>query len=247
MLVRDAIMSARDVSGRFGLSVLRSSYIDRISVEQPALVDWKRAPQMLELRMALLQRGLPMRVVSVANVCKAVNGRFPKSDPVRMQFVSKGGVNRSLYGYVVLRNGISTIVCNADLNLCWQRFTVVKELMHIFSMTVENSETLAKPNAAHLILGEAIESRRERFDETAVLSAEAAAIVMALEVLMPRELRPQLDALVGMKTDPYLIARAFMVPLNLVKIMLPSGYCEGALGYSDMSERLQRDLDMQIS
>lgn len=235
MLLSDVIASVRALTNGWRNLPLRTDYIGRVSNR----VDMRRELAMQSIRMSMLERGDVLRLVPVSMVLESIMRDKGGALSIRVQLVEIQSPCRGVYGYVLKERDHAYVVCDAGLNLCWQRFTIVKELMHLHSRTVgDGQEFRSGGDSAHRILSEAITSRDEHIWEDVELSNEASALAMALETLVPWCLRRQFDALVDQRADPYLIARTFMVPLNFIKIMLPPGYCDGAMGYGNLSNRL---------
>ncbi|MCL1921889.1 MAG: hypothetical protein FWG50_12595 [Kiritimatiellaeota bacterium] len=94
-------------------------------------------------------------------------------------------------------------------NLCWFRFVACKELMHIYTDTFTNTEfdgeTLSK--LMRLITTGNIPDQPDD-----MLDAEQTAFYLAIETMLPWELRSQLDRLERLGIPKYYIAKAFMLP-----------------------------------
>jgi len=97
-------------------------------------------------------------------------------------------------------------------NTCWYRFTAVKELMHLYAGTAKDA---LHPNADDITRC-AKDSRRIIPTREKELDDETAAFYMAIEVLLPWSLREQVFFMRQKHTE-YQIARAFMVPLNIIQ------------------------------
>lgn len=235
--IRDVVRFAREVTSH-DILCLRSSYLNRLH----GLYDDDKEQLLLPLRISLLKRDFILTVVDVSRVYDVVRQKLGRL--IYAQSVSLRDRWNGLCGYIDNTLDGPTIVYNKDLNLCWRRFTIVKELMHLYSYSAEN---LRHPDLdrsmALTIMNEAIQSRQIQFANAESLSDEAAAIVMAIEVLLPWRSRNLLEEMIRQKIDPFLIAKAFMIPLSFVKIYLPNGYCDEAGGYCNLSRTININLE----
>lgn len=241
MHIRDAVRFARRVTTNDVIR-LRSAYLENMD----GVNEDDCESLLLPLRVALLKQNMAMSLVDVSSVYRVVCRKLQRL--VSVQSVVLKDRWSGLCGYVDNSVDNPTIVYNADLNLCWRRFTLVKELMHLYSGTVDN---LRHPDfrrsPSFEIIDEASASRQISFSENVSLSDESAAMVMAIEVLIPWRLRAQLDVMIDMRAAEFSIAKAFMVPLSLLRIMLPSGYYQGAGGYYDVSKSLNAGVNEEMT
>lgn len=199
---------------------------------------------LLPIRAALLSRNLAMSLVEVEAVYRIVCQKL--NCLVSVQSVSVAERWNGLCGYVDNSVDSPTVVYNKDLNFCWRRFTIVKELMHLWSGTADN---LRRPDLgaslALNIIEEARDSRRRSLMCDVNCSAETAALVMAIEVLLPWRLRDQFSTMVDMGVSPFAIAKSFMVPLCFVKMMMPNGGGAEATWYGEVSRQVNMTLDKE--
>lgn len=132
MKVYDAVRFAREVTSR-DVTCLRSAYLDRVDACRDSE---EEARMLLPIRAALLSRNLAMSLVEVESVYRIVCQKLDRL--VSVQSVSVAERWNGLCGYVDNSVDSPTVVYNKDLNFCWRRFTIVKELMHLWSGTADN-------------------------------------------------------------------------------------------------------------
>lgn len=202
MNIRRAIEIAREISDQPNVLVERSVLLSRVN----GAYDQAGEDVLLELERKL---GYPLRVVDVG---LGVHQAIKKNNAVQTisycAAQSAEPLRDAIYGYVLTKGSSAIVVYRASLNLCWQRFTVVKELSHIYSGTVANSMT----QGAVAITLAAKESRQVIPTLDTELDAETAAFYMALEIMVPWRLREQFNDLRAAGATTYQLAKAFMIP-----------------------------------
>lgn len=90
--------------------------------------------------------------------------------------------------YVKWGRGEPVIVVARDLNYCWKRFVVIKELMHYFDRPLEKVTNAA--DFAALVS----EFSGPQIDRSNAMGSEVRALWMALGVICPENLRQQLES-----------------------------------------------------
>ena len=206
MNIRRAIEIAREIADQPNVLVERSGLLSRLD----GAYDQAGEDALQELERKL---GYPLRIVDVG---LGVHQAVKKSNAVQTisycSAQSSEPLRDAIYGYVLTKGNSAVVVYRASLNLCWQRFTVVKELAHIYSGTVANSIT----QGAAAITFAAKESRQIVPTLDTELDAETAAFYIALEIMVPWRLRRQFNDLRGAGATPYQLAKAFMIPQTFV-------------------------------
>lgn len=138
-----------------------------------------------------------------------------------------------VYGYVEVKNDKSAIIrINGGLNHCWKRFTVAKELIHIYANICLDKSL---PSASDMILA-AQDVRHVIPNESVNLNDETAAFYIALEIMFPWCLRDQYHQLRKQRATVFQIAKAFMLPQYFV-----SHFCNDWSPYSELSNKLNLD------
>lgn len=215
MTLTDVIFLARRVAHDENFAVKRCEYIDqcgsRVDLISESVLDDIVAIQPPEGWQIVPVSSVYARVCSLSRYKKIV---LYRADDL--------GALRGVYGYVEMERELASIVYNGGLNLCWERFTLAKELMHLVLPITPDGTDL--DSVAMSMLETAVASRRLKFTSSTQLSDELAALIMALEILVPWALRPQLSRLIKAEATPYQIAKVFMMPLNFCEYMLTSDY-----------------------
>lgn len=143
----------------------------------------------------------------------------------------------SFYGYVDNFLSPPTIYYRSELRPCWKRFTIAKELLHLFSGT---SIDKGVAEASILIMA-AKSSRRLLVSETTELDDETFAFYLAIEVMIPWQLRYQFDRLRSMNATTLQMAKVFMVPERIVQHFL-SDSADCHCNYAGLSRRINENI-----
>jgi hypothetical protein len=121
-----------------------------------------------------------------------------------------------------------------DLNRtrCWKRFIAIKELCQLLYGSSDNLHLSSSVEAIDSLLGQILAGIA--MDEAA--SSEEAAILMAIEVLLPHSERPNVSKMTKNKSDAIMtIANHYLIPAQMVPTFLHSNY-------SDISEKVAQNL-----
>lgn len=125
----------------------------------------------------------------------------------------------STHPWALWSRGEPIIVVARELNYCWRRFVVVKELMHYFD-----------PALSRVSNGEDFESLIHEFsgprpDRSPAMDSEVRGLWMALALFCPELLRQDLDRMrsAGEKTDME-IAQMLKIPLAFVPHLFDSNF-----------------------
>lgn len=202
MNIRRAIEIAREIADQPNILAARSALLSRVN----GAYDQSGESDLLQLERKL---GYPLQVVDVGlGVHQAVKKNNAVQTISYCAAQSAEPLRDAIYGYVLTKGSSAIVVYRASLNLCWQRFTVVKELAHVYSGTVANSIT----QGAAAITFAAKESRQVVPTLDTELDAETAAFYIALEIMVPWRLRKQFNDLRTAGATTYQLAKAFMIP-----------------------------------
>lgn len=214
--LRNAIAMAREITSDEDVCELRADYVGRCA----GYVD-NNTERVLEGLKTSFET-YPPYVVAVDKVRDKVVKKSGLSAIKVWQVETYAGV-RNLYGYVERTKSSGNIVCDQGLNFCWKRFTILKELMHLYSDTTTDKEDLwANGNSyAEGLIKNAVDSRVvmvESVDQP--LGDEAFAFYLALEVILPFALRQQLNRLIESSVSAYQIAKVFLMPKKFVNFFV---------------------------
>lgn len=172
-----------------------------------------------------------LKCVAIQPLKSIVESKIGKSITIR-EIAVTGDI--PIYGYVEDYPDRAMIKVKSGMRPCWLRFTLIKELLHLYSDTCADA-----PNAsADLLAMAARDSRYIVCRDDTTLDEETAAFYMALELAVPWSLREQFMRLRDLGATHYQIAKAFMVPEPFI-----SHFIEGFEGnYAGLSLRLNRSL-----
>lgn len=226
MDIREAIKLARGITDFPGVVVPRHELIvnvgDRVNVAEE---------KVLSGLQDCMADGL--KAVALQPIKQFVEKKIGRSVKIHEVHVSE---DVPFYGYVEDgENGCSIVKIKAGMNLCWQRFTILKELMHLYSNTCTDA-----PNVSASLLVKA--ARASRFviaRDDSVLDDETAAFYIALEVAVPWCLREQFLKLRDLGATHYQIAKAFMAPVPFVSHIIED---DDIHPYAALSHRINQNI-----
>lgn len=172
----------------------------------------------LEFPIAITNGMLPV----VSGLCSN-----PVECPINVSFKQWGGhqFSSALFRY----KDHADIICDVDLNLCWQRFSVCKEAAHLI---IDSEQKHFTTDIENLIQG-LITFPVISLDD--VIDSEMVGEVAAVELLLPWKLRPTLVGLRESGVTDLELAELCRVPQKYISLL------RGTYGTS--SDRANRQLD----
>ena len=205
--------------------------------------DLSEEQRISSLREEFLQeKGRGFRLISIDSGileptrCKRNLRRIAKVEvPKPLQVYGDKPLDLSDYHYGNLDSfgEIPEISFGSWMSVCWKRFIVAKELLHLYSGTdVDDGH-----NAVSLISA-ARRSRTDAIDENTNLSDETSGLYLAFETMLPWCLRE--DQYLWLKehgATSWQIAKVFMVP-NEVIDFIETMKCRDGLAYLELSRKL---------
>jgi Zn-dependent peptidase ImmA (M78 family) len=142
--------------------------------------------------------------VSVTKLINFISKETGVNVEIKTVHAKKGG----LRGFLIRQTNNRAIILIADENVnteCWERFTLVKEVSHLFLNGDEHFNTSIRLKADGLVSGE-IEDEH--------LSMESGAVLAAIELLIPIEFEGTIAHMSNVeKMSSLRIAEYFKVPL----------------------------------
>lgn len=226
MDIRDIIKMAREITDRPGVVVPRASF----AADHKGRLD-QEGEKMLDQFNGKIGDGFSL-VAVLPQLHKVVGEKSGKQIVVREAPELPEDVN--MYGSVEDYGDRALISIRPGMNPCWKRFTVTKELMHIYSGTCPNSPT----ESADLLIKAAQDSRYVIPKDNSVLDEETSAFYLALEVMIPWCLREQFNMMRELGATHYQIAKAFMIPERMVEHFVGME----SETYAALSRRLNRNI-----
>ncbi len=123
-----------------------------------------------------------------------------------------GDLGVAMTGYMLRYTDRVVIGYSSKLNLCWSRFVMCKELAHVF-LGKEDNYTSTSERAVQLLV--------ELFNDTPLNQSsdflvENEAVFAATELLLPKELVPEIREMKELKCSNLEIAHSFRVPTKIV-------------------------------
>jgi len=234
MLFRDVVKSAHSLVSQDNVIVDRGCYVAR---------NLARVDRIGETILEAVSSSTPLKLVAIGPLLKYIGAMSPQYS-ITVQPVREFGPSRGVYGYVDIRKNSAAIVYSGALNFCWERFTVTKELMHLYIRFSFGDKSIDDVDlGAANVLSDALASRSVTISENAMLSDEAAALYMAFEVLFPWSLRTQYNRMLDLGATNMQIAKAFMIPVNFIEFFRHNE--SKAESYFQLSERINSDVAAQ--
>ena len=224
MDIREVIKTVREIEGLSDVIVPRRKLIaslgDRLEVSAETVLNDFRDKFPDGLKCVTVQ---PIKRIVEKKICKKIT----------IHEINISG-DIPIYGYVEDYADKAVIKVKSGMRLCWLRFTIIKELLHLYSDTCADA-----PNASAALLAMAArDSRYVTCTDNTTLDEETAAFYMALELTIPWVLREEFLKLRELGATHYQIAKAFMIPEPFI-----SHFVEGIEGnYAGLSNRLNRSI-----
>ena len=140
------------------------------------------------------------------------------------------------YGCLDSFGEVPEIIYGSWMTVCWKRFVVAKELLHLYSGTDQDDDT----KDADDLINAARDSCLNIPDENTELSDEASGLYLAIEVVLPWRLREQYIWLRENNATDWQIAKVFMIPSEIVGF-ISSARCADGTTYFELSKRVNEN------
>jgi len=137
-----------------------------------------------------------------------------------------------LHGYIIFRDVTPVILVHKRETKCWTRFSVTKELLHLYMGCTANGESIND----RLMLAQDCRKNLPNNDISPI-DDETYCFYMAIELMLPWAHRDELSDMNANNEPPLEMAKRFMIPLQIIK-----HYFEGE--YGARSFRINRGLDI---
>lgn len=162
----------------------------------------------------------------INKVCELTNKPKPRcckeamdTNRIRGYFVTPGIVSNERLQ--VLSDGKPLIVVARDLNYCWERFVIIKELMHYFDTPLEQVSSADEFNS----LLDSFTASAPSLDRSEAFNSEITGFWMALGVLCPETKRQELLRSHEQSDLPFIeIARLLRIPEQYVPHLFTPNY-----------------------
>ena len=227
MRILDVVKLAKELTDLPGATMLRSELVERMPEidpqEERVLDEFKNFNP--PLRAVPVNEAILKPTLEKCGLPEVAFGALTKDLPLRDAY----------YGNLDSFENPPVVYYHDHLRPCWKRFTIAKELLHLYSGTAVDSMPI---DANDLILS-AQESRILIPNEATELDDEIAAYYLTIEVMMPWCLREQFNRLRESGATSLQIAKAFMVPQNIVTHFISDSF-DKTCNYAGLSRRLNR-------
>jgi Zn-dependent peptidase ImmA (M78 family) len=135
--------------------------------------------------------------------------------------LSKTWGNCHLKGLLKRYKDRAEVLYSASMNTCWKRFVICKEMSHLLIDTESKHFTYNPMELVQqLITGAPSLTLDDR------LASEHLAVISAIEILLPFQLRGRLKEMLSSGNNDRHIAQEFRVPENVVTYLVRSKYWE---------------------
>ena len=181
MKIIDVIRLARELTDRPGATILRSELVKGLSdidpQEEKVLDDFK--DMMGSFRIISVSEDI---LLPTLEKCKLGSVAFAElSEELKLR--------NAYYGSLDSFANPPIVYYHKDLRPCWRRFTVAKELLHLYSGTAVDKASID----ANDLITSAQDSRNLVVNESTELDDEIAGFYLSIEVMIPWRLREQFN------------------------------------------------------
>lgn len=230
LLFKDVLRLARDIVSQPGVVISRELYKSLVPKE---LI---REDESYLASVLTLEQMLSLRIVNI-KVLAQLAIKIGRAKRIRYQPLSGVALADPIYAYVQKRDDDVVVVYNADYDIYWRRFAIIKELLQVISGTCERGTS-----DAHDLIQHAMRSRELEIEEGMPLDDETVGLVLALEVCFPWLLRGQYLKLRerGVWSIRH-IAIAFLMPEPITGEFV--GDISDEQTYAGKSHKVNSDLD----
>lgn len=209
MTLQEIVKLASQVAELGNVVVPRDGYVDSLS--KRGVLDQIAEDDVRQVCSAEYER---LKIVSVNRIAEGVK-KLAGLRAIEFQSATAESGLGTVYSFVIQREGANPlIVWNNNIDLCWRRFAVTKELGHLLMLSLNIPQEKE--------CGRAIDGDKwlKGLTENTALDAEASAFLIALELLLPWSLREQLSLLLSSELSPYHIAKVFFLPTYIINTFL---------------------------
>lgn len=209
MTLQEIVKLASQVAELGNVVVPRDGYVDSLS--KRGILDQIAEDDVRQVCSTEYER---FKIVSVNRIAEGVK-KLAGLHAIEFQSATAESGLGTVYSFVIQREGANPlIVWNNNIDLCWRRFAVTKELGHLLMLSLNIPQEKE--------WGRAVEGYKwlNGLSENTVLDAEASAFLIALELLLPWSLREQLLLLLQSELSHYYIAKVFFLPTYIIDVFL---------------------------
>lgn len=229
MILQEIVKIASQVVELGNVVVPRSGYVDSLS--KGGVIDQIAEDDVRQVCSTEYER---FKIVSVNCIAEGVK-KLTGLRAINFQSVTAESRLGTVYSFVIQREGEGPlIVWNNNIDFCWRRFAVTKELSHLLMLSLK----IPQENAGREWVAEG-DNWLKGLAENTVLDTEASAFLIALELLLPWSLRGQLSQLLSSGISHYHIAKVFFLPTYIINTFLSD---VGGESYYSLSNRVNEKI-----
>jgi hypothetical protein len=155
-----------------------------------------------------------------------------RGNPTPINFHPRIYEARTFYGTIEDCGSKVDIYYDLNRNRCWKRFIITKELCHLVYEASDNLHLSSSVQEIDSLLSQILAG----ITTDQATSIEGAAILMAIEVLLPHSERPNVNKMLEKGGDVMAIAKHYQLPAQMVS-------CYLHVNYADLAEKTSKDLD----
>ena len=127
---------------------------------------------------------------------------------------------RTFYGTIEDSESKVDIYYDLNRNRCWKRFVITKELCQLLYGSSDNLHLSSSMEEVDSLLSQILAG----IAMNQAASSEYAAILMAIEVLLPHSERTNVDKIIKNNGDAMTIAQHYLLPAQMVSCYLHGNY-----------------------
>jgi hypothetical protein len=116
------------------------------------------------------------------------------------------------------------IYYDAERNRCWKRFIVTKELCQLFYESPNSQHLASSPDQVDSLIRRILAGLAQADHDDHPASSEEAAVLMAIEMLLPHSERNNVNNLIASGCTGKDIAKHYLLPEQMVSLYLDKEY-----------------------
>jgi len=155
----------------------------------------------------------------VSDHLKVTRGKF-----IPINFHPRIYEARTFYGTIEDCENKVDIYYDLNRNRCWKRFIIVKELCQLLYSSSDDLHLSSSVEEIDSLLSQILAG----IATTQAATSEHAAIVIAIEVLLPHSERQNVNKMIQNKGDAMTVAKHYLLPAQMVSYYLHNNYSDMA-------------------
>lgn len=173
----------------------------------------------LSRRISSKHREFPRQVDVIAD-CVKEHLQITRGKPVAVKIHPRIYEAQTFYGTLEDCDSHVDIYYDLNRNVCWRRFIITKEFCQLLYRCPSDNHLASSAAAIDSLLSQILAGAAT----DAAVASEHAAVVMAIEVLLPHSERSNVDNMISKGADHQAIAKKYRIPAQMVAYYLQPGY-----------------------